>query len=141
MFTSVSSRSAASYRLVGEESVVHGSSPQQLIVMLFDGLLKSLAVAKGAIQQGDTKLKIRELGKAVRILQEGLMGNLDVQRGGLVASNLSQIYEYCGMRLVQANVRNDVDALDEVRQLLSTVLAGWSEMDVTGRNQSVNFSN
>ncbi len=141
MFTSVSSRSATSYRLVGEESVVHGSSPQQLIGMLFDGMLKSIAVAKMAIARGDIPVKVRELGKAVRILQEGLMGNLDIQRGGIVAANLSQIYEYCGMRLVQANVRNDVDALEEVTQLLSTVSAGWAQMEVTGSTQSGNYSN
>ena len=141
MFTSVSSRSAASYQLVGEESVVHGSSPQQLIGMLFAGLLKSIALAKLAIARGDNKEKIRELGKAIRILQEGLMGNLDLQRGGTVAVNLARIYEYCGMRLVQANLRTDSDALDEVTKLLGTVSAGWSEMEVAGRAQSVKYSN
>ena len=140
MFTSVSSRSAASYQLVGEESVVHGSSPQQLIGMLFAGILTSIDLAKSAIARGDNKVKIRELGKAVRILQEGLMGNLDLQRGGEVAANLLRIYEYCGMRLVQANVRGDSGALDEVTRLLGTVSAGWSEMEVAGRAQSVKYS-
>jgi flagellar protein FliS len=141
MFTSVSSRSAASYRLVGEESAVHGSSPHQLIGMLFTGALKAIAAAKIAIDRRDTTTKVREIGKAVRIVQEGLMGNLDTQQGGAVAANLAQIYEYCGIRLMQANLRSDVSALDEVTQLLTTVSAGWSEMNGVGNKSAAAFVN
>lgn len=74
MYTPVSSRAASAYRQVGVQSGVDGASPHTLIKMLFDGLIQSLNAARGALQRGDIAEKGRQIGKAVRILEEGLKG-------------------------------------------------------------------
>jgi hypothetical protein len=61
--------------------MVDSASPQQLIKMLFDGLLASINAARGAIERGDINEKVRHIGKAVRILQEGSLGALDRSKG------------------------------------------------------------
>lgn len=96
--------------------------------MLFDGLLASINAARGAIERGDINEKVRHIGKAVRILQEGLLSALDHEKGGELAGNLAALYEYCTTRLTLANARNDVGMVDEVAGLVSTVAQGWNEI-------------
>lgn len=128
MFISVSSRAATAYRQVGVQSAVDGASPHMLIKMLFDGLTLSLNAARGALQRGDIEEKGRQLGKAVRILEEGLKAGLNPAQGGELASNLRALYDYCVSRLTLANVRNDAALIEEVSILIAPVAQSWSEI-------------
>ena len=128
MFSPANARAMSAYRQVGVQSMVDSASPQQLIKMLFDGLLASINAARGAIERGDINEKVRHIGKAIRILQEGLLGALDREKGGELAGNLASLYEYCTTRLTLANARNDASLVDEVAGLVSTVAQGWNEI-------------
>lgn len=128
MYTPVSSRAASAYRQVGIQSGVDGASPHLLIKMLFDGLVQSLNAARGAMARGDVAEKGRQLGKAVRILEEGLKGGLDPARGGELAANLGALYDYCVTRLTQANLRSDVAAVEEVLKLVTPVAESWGQI-------------
>ena len=128
MFTPVSSRAASAYRQVGVQSAADGASPHMLIKMLFDGLVQSLNAARGALQRGDIAGKGRQIGKAVRILEEGLEGGLNPAQGGDIAGNLGVLYDYCVGRLTLANVRNDAALVEEVVRLIAPVAQGWSEI-------------
>lgn len=128
MFSPANARAMSAYRQVGVQSMVDSASPQQLIKMLFDGLLASINAARGAIERGDINEKVRHIGKAVRILQEGLLGALDREKGGELAGNLASLYEYCTTQLTLANARNDARMVDEVAGLVSTVAQGWNEI-------------
>ena len=128
MFSPANARAMSAYRQVGVQSMVDSASPQQLIKMLFDGLLASINAARGAIERGDISEKVRHIGKAVRILQEGLLGALDREKGGELAGNLASLYEYCTTQLTLAKARNDARMVDEVAGLVSTVAQGWNEI-------------
>lgn len=128
MFIPVSSRAATAYRQVGVQSAIDGASPHMLIKMLFDGLTLSLNAARGALHRGDTEEKGRQIGKAVRILEEGLKAGLNPAQGGQLASNLQALYDYCVSRLTLANVRNDVTLIEEVSVLIAPVAQSWSEI-------------
>ena len=128
MFSPANARAMSAYRQVPVQSMVDSASPQQLIKMLFDGLLASINAARGAIERGDINEKVRHIGKAVRILQEGLLGALDREKGGELAGNLASLYEYCTTRLTLADARNDASMVDEVAGLVSTVAQGWNEI-------------
>ncbi|GKS86730.1 flagellar export chaperone FliS [Acidovorax sp. SUPP1855] len=133
MYTPVSSRAASVYRQVGVQSSVDGASPHQLIQMLFDGLVQSLNAARGSMQRGDVEEKGRQLGKAVRIIEEGLKGALNPAQGGELAANLRALYDYCVGRLTMANLRNDVTLVEEVVNLIVPVAQGWGEIGAGGR--------
>ena len=128
MFTQLGARSASAYRKVGVETSVGQADSHGLVVMLFDGLLLALAAARGAMQRGDTKVKGKQILIAVRILDEGLKGALNIQQGGELAANLENLYSYCVVRLTQANARNDDAALAEVIGLVEPVASGWKEI-------------
>jgi flagellar protein FliS len=127
-FASRFARPANVYNRVGLETEVHDASPHRLIQMLWDGLFDSLARAEGAIQAGQRDTKALALSKAARILDEGLKAGLDLERGGPLALQLRDLYAYCGLRLTQANLRDDLNALHEVRGLLAPLREAWSQI-------------
>ena len=131
MFTPVSSRAASAYRQVGVQSGLESASPHRLVQMLFDGLLQNLNTAIGALQRGDIEQKGQQIGRAVRILEEGLKGGLNREQGGELAANLGALYDYCVLRLTVANLRNDAQAVEEVLALMSPVAKSWQDIGET----------
>lgn len=129
MYTPVSSRAANAYRQIGVQSGIDGATPHQLVQMLFDGLQQSLHAARGALQRGEIESKGAHIGKAVRILEEGLKGGLNRVQGGELAANLGTLYDYCIARLTLANLRNDLALVEEVVALVEPVAQGWKEMN------------
>jgi flagellar protein FliS len=128
MFTQPSTKSASAYRKVGVETSVDQASPHDLVDMLFDGLLHAVGAARAAMKRGDIKNKCQHIVTAVRILEEGLKGGLNLEQGGELAANLHNLYAYCVLRLTQANARNDDAALEEVMRLMEPVANGWKQI-------------
>lgn len=136
MFSSSGYGAANAYRQASAHSGVESASPHQLIQMLFDGLFQSLNAARGALQRGDIEEKGRHISKAVRILQEGLVVGLDLEKGGELAANLKLLYDYSVAQLTKANVRNDEHLVEEVIKVLQPVAQGWKEIGPTA-NQTM----
>lgn len=132
MFTSVNSRAAAAYKRVAADTGVQGADPHQLVSLLFDALLQSLARARGALEAGDIAAKGTAIGKAVRILEEGLKAGLNMGQGGELAQNLRGVYDHSILRLTQANLRNDDTALAEVSALIEPVADAWKQIKTSG---------
>ena len=113
------------YRQIDIETGVSGASAHQLITLLFNGALDCIAQGKGALIERNIESKCNAITKAVRIVDEGLKAGLDLKSGGELAQLLNDLYGYITMRLTQANLRNDVDALDECTKLLSPIRDAW----------------
>ena len=128
MFSQMGPRSANAYKKIGVETSVSHASAHDLVDMLFDGLLVAVRSARAALAAGDIKSKCANIVSAVRILEEGLKGALNMEEGGPLATNLQELYDYCVVRLTQANARNDAAALDEVLRLMEPVASGWKQM-------------
>lgn len=126
MFSPFGARSASAYQQIGVQSVVTEASPHQLINMLFEGLLKSLRATKVAMESHNVEEKIRHITKAQRIIQEGLILGLDLEKGGELAENLLALYDYCMVKLTQANASNNVALVEEVTKLIEPVAQSWS---------------
>lgn len=112
------------YRDAGIISEVADADPHRLIQMLFEGALDRIAIARGAMRQGDVAVKGARISRAIQII-DGLRAHLDQERGGEIAANLAALYDYMERRLAEANLRDDVHILDEVANLLREVKSGW----------------
>jgi flagellar secretion chaperone FliS len=128
MFSSSGFSAANAYRQVGVHSGIENASPHMLIQMLFDGLFQSLNAARGAMERGEIEEKGRHISKAVRILQEGLVMGLDLEKGGELAANLKLLYDYCVAQLTKANLRNETALVQEVIAVLQPVAQGWKDI-------------
>lgn len=121
---------ATMYSKVGLETDVQGATPHRLVALLFNGVFDAMSQAQGAIASGNTDLKNRALGRAVRILDEGLKAALNMQAGQL-ATDLNELYAYLCMRLTQANLHSDVAAIVECQRLLTPVRDAWNQIGDT----------
>lgn len=113
------------YRQIDIETGVSGASAHQLITLLFNGSLDSIAQAKGAMLSNNIESKCAAISKAVRIVDEGLKAGLDMRAGGELAQQLHALYTYIVTRLTQANLRNDPAALDECVKLIQPIREAW----------------
>lgn len=116
------------YRRTSVEIDVNAATPHRLVQMLFDGLMEAFAQARGAMESGNVEQKGRAIGRAVRILDEGLKAALNLKDGGRLAADLNDLYAYATLRLTQANLRNDVAALEECKRLIQPLREAWTEI-------------
>lgn len=118
---------AAAYAQVGIESAVRSADPHRLILLLFQGAESGVALAKESIAQNNLYSKSQSISKAIDIINNGLLASLDRNVGDL-AEKLASLYEYMSTRLLHANLKNDVAALDEVAALLAEIRSAWEEI-------------
>ncbi|MEW5822678.1 MAG: flagellar export chaperone FliS [Cyanobacteriota bacterium] len=109
-----------------KKAQVQTASPEQILIMLYDGAIRFLNQAKVHIANKDIEQSHVNIVKAQRIITE-FMSSLDMDMGGEMAVNLFNLYEYLHYRLVQANIKKDVEALDEVLGHLRSLKATWEE--------------
>lgn len=108
------------------------ASPGQLVLMLYDGVLRSLGLARQALERPEADLARiqiinQQLLKAQAIIAE-LQSGLNFAAGGEVAQNLNRVYEYYNRRLFEANIRKQLAPVIEVEHLIGELRAGWAEM-------------
>jgi flagellar protein FliS len=108
------------------------ASPGQLVLMLFDGALNALAVARAACDDpaGDPRrfeVIHTQLVKAQKIIAE-LQSTLNLEEGGEFARTMYRLYDYYDRRLVEANLKKQSAPIAEVERLLGEVRNAWSEM-------------
>ena len=118
-------RAASAYAAVNLESRASSAGGVDLVILLIEGILDRVKLAKTAMQQRDIAQKVKHLNKALEIISEGLRAHLDVAAGGELARNLDDLYAYCSVRLLFANSRNDASVLDEITGLFTPLLGAW----------------
>ena len=117
-------RAIESYGQVKVSTGASQSNNVELIQMLFDGLIESLSTAKGHIQHNNVAEKSKAIARASRIVL-GLQGALDFEKGGDLAKNLNELYDYVTRRLLHVNAHNDLEALDEIHGLMMEIRSAW----------------
>jgi flagellar protein FliS len=115
------------YKNAGANAEVMDADPHRLIQMLMEGALDRIAIAKGAMQQKNPAVKGERISSAITII-EGLRHSLNKDAGGELAMNLDDLYEYMASRLMEANIKDDVEMLDEVADLIRKIKSGWDEI-------------
>lgn len=119
------------YNRIGLETGVVAANPHQLIVMLFDGAIKSCNAALPLIEGKAFAQKGEMLSKAIMIIESGLRASLDKNAGGEIASRLDALYDYMSNRLFFANLHNDAQPVTEVISLLTELRSAWMSMPQT----------
>ncbi len=117
---------AAAYRAAAVEIQVAGADSHRLVALLFEAFESAVAEAQGACRANDTDRKCRAITQAIRIVNDGLRAGLDLKAGGALARDLQELYGYLTMRLTVANLRNDLQALDECQRLMRPLREAWA---------------
>jgi len=127
---------ARAYNNVAVDTTVESASPHKLVLMLYDAVLKQVRLSKIHMERAEIAQKATAISKAIRLIDQGLRLNLDMQKGGEIAAQLLALYDYCEQRLFHANLHNDVAALDEVTSLIEPLRSAWSAINPDGARSS-----
>jgi flagellar protein FliS len=115
----------AAYRSVNAHGIVASADPHALVLTLFDAIIGRLLTARSCLEQNEIARKAPLLHSSVVLLSE-LRGSLDLQKGGALAQNLSDLYDYMARRVVYANLNNDKAAISEVLTLIGEIREAWA---------------
>jgi flagellar protein FliS len=128
------SSNLAAYQSAAAHGGVAASDPHRLIVMLMDGALERISTARGCMERKETSEKARLINRAVSIIGE-LRNSLDLSKGGQIAANLAELYDYMCRRLLLATSENKPEMLDEVSTLLHEIRSAWLAIAPEGRSR------
>ncbi|PIE58422.1 MAG: flagellar export chaperone FliS [Desulfobulbus propionicus] len=107
-------------------NTVYSASPEQLMLMLYDGAVRFLAQGIQAIQAEQIDKRAYYINKAAAIISE-FAATLDHKQDAQLAENLDALYAYMLNRLQQGNLHNDPHPLEEVRTMLSDLRTTWAQ--------------
>jgi len=107
-----------------QQNVVNTSTPQELTLMLYNGLIKFINLSIQAIEEKDIQGAHNNIVKAQRIIEE-FMSTLDMDYD--ISKNLYSIYEYMNRRLIDANIKKDKDILEEVLGFAKDLRDTWAQ--------------
>jgi len=122
----LNSSAAATY----QGNKINTASPAELTLMLYEGAVKFCNKAIHAIEQKEVEKAHINLVKAENIIME-LRCTLDFKYP--VAKEFDMVYDYIYGRLVQANLKKDVEIAQEALGYIREMRDTWKE--VMRRNQ------
>ncbi|MGR9048806.1 flagellar export chaperone FliS [Halobacillus faecis] len=113
-----------------QNNSVETASPGELTLMLYNGCIKFIRIARKAMENNDIEKKNTNIQKSQKIIQE-LMVTMDQQYA--VTQEIMPLYDYMNRRLVEANTKNDVKILDEVEGLVVEFRDTWKQVILESR--------
>jgi len=100
-------------------------SPEKLIQMMYEGILRFNMQAKRSINEGDIERRTYWINRSNAVFSE-LIIILDYSQGD-IAHYLSGLYTYQVRLLVEANIENNSEKLDEINRVMKGLLEAWRE--------------
>jgi flagellar secretion chaperone FliS len=129
--TAYATTSHASYR----ETAILTAPPEQLVIMLYDGVHRFLLQAGAAMRAGRPDEAGERLGRATAIIDE-LQCTLDLSVG-VVAERLSGIYVFCRRHLAEGLCEREPEKLERVDALLRDLRDAWAQAAAAAPPQPV----
>lgn len=105
---------------------VNFASREQILLMLVEGAVKFAKISRQAIMDKDIKKAHENLIKTQNIFYE-LMATLDVSKAPEWGNQLMSLYDFIARRLTEANLKKDVNIMNEVIPLIEDVKDTWEQ--------------
>lgn len=118
------------YENVERQSLTDADDPHLVISVLFKELLKSMSLFVENIDLksgGDLNLKSKHFARALTIIY-GLQSSLDFEKGGAIAENLFQLYEFARQKLIDDLGSGKADGTTHAINLLTEIKSAWDEI-------------
>lgn len=107
-----------------KKASVESASKEKILLMLYEGAIKFIKLAKEAGEEKKVKERGELIGRAYDIVME-LASTLDLKVGGSMAANLEQLYIYIMEELTRGNITGDPKHLDNSLKVLNILYDGW----------------
>lgn len=113
-------RQTSSYR----EMELHAASPERLVVYTFEQLVVNLERARLAMERNNLELRVTSLRRARGLVGE-LMATLDFEKGGALATQLADLYQYMMYELVDVGQRGDITCVRKLGNIATALRDGF----------------
>ncbi len=107
-----------------QNNQVSTASPEQILIMLYDGAIRFANQAAEAIAERDVEKRNLYINKTMAIISE-FNATLDHEIGGEIAANLADLYDFMLRELTRANLKNDAQILGPVLNILTDLREAW----------------
>ncbi|WP_017728257.1 flagellar export chaperone FliS [Halalkalibacterium ligniniphilum] len=104
---------------------IYQKSPEELTSLLYEACYNNLEQAIQQIDEKDYVTANESLQKASDIVHR-LGAGLNYE-AGIVADQLDQLYNYMADKIIEANYKKDKAILQELIQLLTSIMGAWNE--------------
>ena len=105
---------------------VSGMTQKELILMLYNGAIRFLTEAKGAIGEERYDKSCAKLDRARKVVLH-LYSTLNMEAGQL-ANDLAALYSFVVEQICVANAKRETAAVDSCINILSTVKEAWEQL-------------
>ena len=103
------------------------ADPKRLVLMCYEGAIESLKIGKQKIIEKDYEAKSKAFIKAQDIINE-LLCSLNFEKGGAIARNLDSLYHYMLRVILNADLKKDTNAIDDIIRMLEELKSAWEEI-------------
>ncbi len=107
-----------------KQNTVYTATPEELTLMLYDGCIKFMNIAKYNIENKNIQKSHEALLRAQDIIME-LRSTLDPSYQ--ISNNLMSLYDFMRQRLIDANINKDIKPIEEALELMTDLRDTWKE--------------
>ncbi len=109
-----------------KEAAILTASPEQLVVMLYDGAIRFLRQGEMAMREGTVAQTNDRLQRAEAIIDE-LLSTLNMEAGD-ISQRLQSIYVFSRKLLVEARIERDPAKVGQVVTFLTDLREAWAQI-------------
>lgn len=111
------------------------ATPERLVVMAYDGMVRCLKLAEDAMLKKDFERQNHYIQRTQSILGV-LSASLNPQYDEALCASLGALYDWFNMRLIEANLNNDAAMVEDVKLRLVDLRESWSQAEQNSRAAS-----
>ncbi len=108
---------------------VLSSNKVDLVVLIYDKIILELNKVVECVEQKNYQSKSESITKILQIIEVGLLSYLDLSQGE-VAKNLETFYVSAIFGITNANIKNDIESFNKIRDSFVNLREAWKEISV-----------
>ena len=118
------------YQNAERQALEETNDPHLIIMTMLDALVKSMQIFVDNIDLkngGNAEMKSKHFSRAISIIY-GLQSSLDFEKGGDIANNLFQLYEYGRVKLIEDLGKGVANDTPQAIEVIASIRDAWEEM-------------
>jgi flagellar protein FliS len=118
------------YQNAERQALEETNDPHLIIMTMLDALVKSMQIFVDNIDiknGGNAEMKSKHFSRAISIIY-ALQSSLDFEKGGDIANNLFQLYEYGRVKLIEDLGKGVADSTPQAIEVIASIRDAWEEM-------------
>jgi flagellar secretion chaperone FliS len=122
------------YQNAEMQALQETDEPRKVILAMLEALVKSMTIFELNVDLrngGDNELKSKHFARALTIIY-ALQSALDFEKGGEIAKNLFQLYEFARQQLMADLNKGFANGTPDATRALKEILEAWQSLKIDG---------